>query len=168
MSWVASLLYPAQAQQLAPSSPERPAIFLGAQDYKDDSTGRLRRGWSQEQAEPMDEEEEAARSPYWHVSWGPEGPNLLYYWGAIVDTIAVHDSRRGWWYIRGYVDALYRYSQDPPTGGPAHATEIRIIILHIHQDFPAGRNSKGALQRCHSSFSWLVSWYHHILRNVRI
>jgi len=73
MSRVASLFNPAQAPQLTPSSRKRPAISSEVQDYEDDSTGRLRQGWSKEQAEPVDEEEEAARSPYWHVSWGPEG-----------------------------------------------------------------------------------------------
>lgn len=71
MSWVANLFNPSQAQQLAPSHSGEPPIFSSAQNYEDDSTGQLRPGWRKEHAEPMDEEEEAARAPYWHVRRDP-------------------------------------------------------------------------------------------------
>lgn len=70
MSWVASLINPAQSQHLAPSGSGKSTVFTDAQVYEDGDTGPLRQKWSQAQAQPMDEEEEAARSPYWHVSYG--------------------------------------------------------------------------------------------------
>lgn len=67
MSWVASLFSAAQTPRLAPTSPNQSTVFSEVQEYQHDNTGALRQSWSQEHAQPMDEEEEAARSPYWHV-----------------------------------------------------------------------------------------------------
>lgn len=68
MSWVSNLFNTGQAPQLAPSSEHRPALFSDVQEiYKDGGGTTLREGRRRVYTQPMDEEEEAARAPYWHV-----------------------------------------------------------------------------------------------------
>ena len=68
MSWVFSLINPAPTQQLAPSdNNNKDAIFSDRKTYDDGTPAFSNQGLDHKQAEPMDEEEEAARSPYWHV-----------------------------------------------------------------------------------------------------
>lgn len=67
MSWVANLFNPAQPQHLAPSDDRDSPIFSDVQDYEDVNNNILQPTRRKEYAQPMDEEEEAARAPYWHV-----------------------------------------------------------------------------------------------------
>ena len=68
MSWVSNLFNTGQAPQLAPSSKRKPALFSDVQEiYEDGGNTILREGQRMEYTQPMDEEEEAARAPYWHV-----------------------------------------------------------------------------------------------------
>lgn len=41
---------------------------MNVKQYGNDSVAATRRKGDEEYTEPMDEEEEAARAPYWHVS----------------------------------------------------------------------------------------------------
>ena len=68
MSWVSNLFNTGQAPQLAPSGERKPSLFSDVQEiYEDGENTMLRRGRRKEYTQPMDEEEEAARAPYWHV-----------------------------------------------------------------------------------------------------
>ncbi|KAL2037585.1 hypothetical protein N7G274_009698 [Stereocaulon virgatum] len=66
MSWVAKFFNPAHPQALAPSNDRSSSIFSNIQGYEDVNNKSLREGRRKEYAQSMDEEEEAARSPYWH------------------------------------------------------------------------------------------------------
>ena len=68
MSWVANLFSTAQASLLAPSSNDHSIAVVHSQDYQNDSAGYSHRRRGKQHTEMADEEEEAARSPYWHVS----------------------------------------------------------------------------------------------------
>ena len=68
MSWVSNLFHTGQAPQLAPSTERKPTLFSHVQEIYDDGENTiLREGRPKEYTQPMDEEEEAARAPYWHV-----------------------------------------------------------------------------------------------------
>ncbi len=68
MSWVSNLFNTGQAPQLAPSTERKPTLFSDVQEiHEDGENTALREGRRKEYAQPMDEEEEAARAPYWHV-----------------------------------------------------------------------------------------------------
>ena len=68
MSWVSNLFNTGQAPQLAPSSERESALFSDVQDiYEDGGSTILQEGRRRQYTQPMDEEEEAARAPYWHV-----------------------------------------------------------------------------------------------------
>ena len=68
MSWVSNLFNTGQAPQLAPSHDRKPTLFSNVQEiYEDGGNTILREGGRKEYTQPMDEEEEAARAPYWHV-----------------------------------------------------------------------------------------------------
>ena len=68
MSWVSTLFNTGQAPQLAPSTERKPTLFSDVQEiYEDGENTTVRKGWRKEYTQPMDEEEEAARAPYWHV-----------------------------------------------------------------------------------------------------
>ena len=68
MSWVANLFSTSQPPHLAPNSSHHNSVFAYPQPYQDDHKRIEHQGRIPEFAQPMDEEEEAARSPYWHVS----------------------------------------------------------------------------------------------------
>ena len=68
MSWVSNLFSTGQASQLAPSHERKSTLFSNVQEiYEDGENTILREGGRKEYTQPMDEEEEAARAPYWHV-----------------------------------------------------------------------------------------------------
>ena len=68
MSWVSNLFNSGQAPQLAPSAERKATLFSNVQEvYENGGNAILREGGRQEYTQPMDEEEEAARAPYWHV-----------------------------------------------------------------------------------------------------
>ena len=72
MSWVVNFFNSTHVQQFAPSEGSKRIERLHTKDYNDVRTESLQQGEQhelrQKSTEPMDEEEEAARSPYWHVS----------------------------------------------------------------------------------------------------
>ena len=68
MSWVSTFFNPSRASQLTPSNNPKSTLFSDVRDiYEDDDRITLRKERRKEYAQPMDEEEEAARAPYWHV-----------------------------------------------------------------------------------------------------
>ena len=68
MSWVSNIFHSGQAPQLAPSAERKSTLFSNVQEvYEDGGIATLRGSGRQEYTQPMDEEEEAARAPYWHV-----------------------------------------------------------------------------------------------------
>ena len=68
MSWVAQIFNPAHAQ----SQPYQSILFSKIRHDAHHDDADCHSTTDQELAHPMDEEEEAARSPYWHVRIQPE------------------------------------------------------------------------------------------------
>ena len=68
MSWVSNIFNSAHTSQLGPSNDRKLEVISDVQaTYRNDNNTTLREGRRKEYAQPMDEEEEAARAPYWHV-----------------------------------------------------------------------------------------------------
>ena len=69
MSWVVNLFNPGQRHDLTPTGDEQPIVFPGREGFSNNRKDISSNEWAQQQKQPMDEEEAAARSPYWHVSF---------------------------------------------------------------------------------------------------
>ena len=68
MSWVFNLLNPSQVSHLVPIGDQGGDVYTDIEQHGSEDAVTIQRKRKQKHTEPMDEEEEAARAPYWHVS----------------------------------------------------------------------------------------------------
>ena len=80
----------------------------------------------------------------------------------------MYASWRPWWNIWRHSHALDRYGKDPTARRSAHASKVWLIILYVRQNIPPRRLSKRIVQRRYPSVFRVFSWYHNLLRSLRI
>jgi len=69
MSWVVNLFTPGHSSHFASPDDRRGRVYANPKQNGSEHVAVIRGGRREEYTEPMDEEEEAARAPYWHVSF---------------------------------------------------------------------------------------------------
>ncbi len=104
MSWVASLFNTSPSHLTSPDD-QGGALYVDLKHHGNNDVAIIRGMGKEEHAEPMDEEEEAARAPYWHVSLRARRTMILE-WSWYLTQLAVYVSRWYWRDIGGLVDAL--------------------------------------------------------------